>query len=218
MSLLDVRDLAFKHPGSKDWLFQELSFSIRPSEIFSLCGPNGSGKTTLLQILCGIIPQIFPGTLSGAVLLDQAPIASIPLNRLGRKINFLMQDPELQLFFPEVEQELAFAPENAALPRETILARIDALLDRFKIAHLRHSDTARLSFGERKLVALASILAVEPEILLLDEPFAGLAPDAREQVTNILRERVDAGSSLVIADHEPAGFANHVFTLRGNQA
>ncbi len=215
MSRLEVRGLAFRHPGSSGYLYRDLSFTLGPGEALSLCGPNGSGKTTLLQTLCGIIPQIFPGRLTGSVLLDGDPVAGTPLNRLGQKINLLMQDPELQLFFPEVEQELAFALENAGLPREEILARIDALLNRFGISHLRHAGTAKLSFGERKLVVFASLLAIEPDIFLLDEPFAGLAPKPRLLVTEVLRERLRCGCSLIIADHEPSELATAVFYLPG---
>lgn len=182
-------------------VIRDVSLLAKAGDIVAVRGKSGSGKTTLLNIICGVIPKMISGELTGKILLDNNPISNLTLPQTAPHISMLMQEPDNQIFFPTVEQELAFGPENLKLVPPEINRRITSVLDLLKISHLRFDLTNVLSFGQKKLVALASILTLSPRILLLDEVSAGLSDFHLTNVRQLIDRMAAEGKTIILADH-----------------
>ncbi len=202
MNLLRVNNLCFRYADQTDWLISELSLSIEKGEIIAITGDSGSGKTTLLFLLAGVIPRHRPGEIKGDINLAAADHRNNSLAQLAPHISLVMQQPDEQIFFPTVEQELAFAPENLCLPVNEIESRIQYALKILNIEDIRFSATDQLSFGQQKLVALAAIHTLQPEILLLDEISNGLASERLNDISLLIKEYAASGKAVVLADHD----------------
>lgn len=180
-NLLEIRDLAFAYCGRAPVL-DGVSLTLAPSEKLGLAGENGSGKTTLLRLVSGL-EKPARGTISyrGAALRCEADFrASRP------KLGYVLQDAREQLFFPEVIDDVAFGPLNLGKSQEEARRDATEALEMLGIGHLRDQLGVRLSGGERKLVAIASVLSMKPEALLLDEPTNALDARARARIVEIL--------------------------------
>ena len=180
-----------------------LTLSCMPGERIVLLGANGSGKSTLLKLLDALD---FPasGTISafGRPLTEAAMQDEAEAVAFRRRVGLVFQNPDVQLFCPTVFDELAFGPLQLGWPRETIRERIGQTLESFSIAHLKDRAPHRLSGGERKRVALASVLILEPDVLLLDEPTAALDPSSAAAVTDMLVRLQGSGRTVLAATHD----------------
>lgn len=203
MFLLECSDLSFKYESQQNWLFKNISLTLERGEVLLVTGPSGSGKTTFLNILCKIIPDINSGNIVGSIKIKNKDLQNYTMPQLSRELSLLWQDPDKQLIFPTVEMELAFYPENYNVAPEKIKNRINKILHDLKISELQDRDTAFLSFGEKKLVALASLLTYQPDILLMDELTAGLSERKLDLVLKKISGLTEAGTLLVIADNNP---------------
>ncbi len=178
---LEVRGLAFTYPDGSPAL-RGVDLTIRRGERVALLGPNGAGKTTLVLHLNGILrPQ------RGSVVVGGLPVAEANLREIRRRVGIVFQDPDDQLFMPTVREDVAFGPANLGLRGEELEARVRAALE--AVGMEDHADRAphHLSFGQRRRVAVATVLAMEPEILVLDEPSSNLDPAGRRELADILR-------------------------------
>lgn len=181
----------------------DITLQVHAGQRIALLGANGSGKSTLLRLLDGLY---FPD--SGALRAFGRPLDENALSQdkdayaFRRKVGLVFQNSEVQLFNPTVYDELAFGPLQLGWDKARITQRIDAMLEQFGIAHLRHRSPNRLSGGEKKRVALASVLIIEPEVLLLDEPCSGLDPLSQGNMVRFLRE--SRGRTLITATHDLA--------------
>ena len=200
MNLLEVRDISFSYRDQKN-LLSHLSFEADAGEIVAINGSSGIGKTTLLKIICQVIPTIFHGDLTGNVFINGKNIRNFSLPQLAPQISLLMQEPENQIFLPIVEQELAFGAENLCVPADEIKAKISNTLKLLQIEKIRYHDTATLSYGQKKLVAFASLIILSPQIFLLDEISAGLSKKHLEIVINVIKQLAADGKLIIIADH-----------------
>jgi energy-coupling factor transport system ATP-binding protein len=199
--MIKINDLNFNFADSPR-LFSSFNFRADPGDTVLIKGTSGSGKTTLLNIICGVIPKVIVGNISGRILINDIDLENLKLPEVAPHVSLLMQDPELQLFFPTVEQEIAFAPENLQIEPVEIESRIKRALRILQIEHLRYKETAKLSFGEKKMVALAALLALDPQIFLLDEPTAGISGKQIECIKNMIRQLADTGKIVFIAEHQ----------------
>ncbi len=202
MTLFTIDNLSFAYPGRPPCLM-DVSFSVQPGERLALLGANGSGKSTLLHLLNGLyFPTAGSITALGTVLSEEA-LERAPFGpRFRKEVGFLFQSSDAQLFCASVEEELAFAPLQLRLPRAEIAQRIDDTLGLLEIAHLRERAPQTLSSGEQKRVALASLLVVNPTVLLLDEPTAGLDPRSQSLLLEMLAALHAAGMTLITATHD----------------
>lgn len=182
--ILTLENIAFAYP-ERPALFADLHFTLREREQLGLYGPNGSGKTTLLRIIMGLeVPQ------SGRVLFHGEPVDSgEALRKLRCGIGFVMQNSEDQLFSITVLEDVAFGPLNLGLNRREARDRAMETLESMGLEKLADRSAYRLSVGEKKMVALASVLSMRPEALLLDEPSASLDDDSRKRVIELLRQQ-----------------------------
>ena len=185
-----VEKLKLKFPGDAELLFRDLSFSVAEGEKVLLLGPSGCGKSTLLQVLSGLIPQSIEVPMKADKLVTPA------------SWGYVFQDPDSQFCMPYVDEELAFVLENLSVPREEMAARIDVALRQVGLELAdSHIAIASLSGGMKQRLAIASVLALDPEVLFLDEPSAMLDPEGTEAIWEVLQE-VCRDKTVVIVEHK----------------
>ncbi len=194
--------VSFTYPGASRPALSDLSFELFPGEFVLLVGPSGAGKSTLLRCINGLVPHFSGGSLSGNIRVeDLDPVAATP-QVMSRHVGFVFQDPEAQFVMDRVEDELAFALENAAMPPVEMRVRVEETLDLLDLAPLRDRALVTLSGGERQRVAIAAALALRPAILILDEPTSQLDPKSAEDVlTALVRLNQDLGLTIILAEH-----------------
>jgi len=208
-SLLIIENLSFQYRTRPEKAIQNISFELRPGEMLLIAGSSGCGKTTLARCINGLIPRSYGGKREGKVLLYGKDVAEMQIAEVAQEVGTLLQDPERQIVASNVYNEIAFGPENLGLPREEIWERVEAAIKRLGIEYLRDRETFNLSGGEKQKVALAGLLAMNPSILLLDEPLASLDPASAYEALDVFRSLADEGKTVVLIEHrvEDAIFA-----------
>ena len=177
---LEAQQLTYRYPDGH-LAVDGVSFLATHGECVGLIGANGAGKSTLLMLLVGLLEPN-----DGCVRIGDAVLTPRTVRELRRRIGMVFQNPDDQLFMTTVGEDIAFGPRNAGLAEPEVEARVRTALERVGIAHLRDRAPVRLSGGEKHAAAIASVLAIEPDILILDEPTAGLDPRARRRVMGLL--------------------------------
>ncbi len=178
-----------------------LDLHIAPGEFVLLTGPSGCGKSTLIRCLCGLIPQAMPAAMSGRVTVNGRDTREAPLAGLGAAAGVVLQNPSTQLFNLTVDDEVAFAPRNRGLPPIEVARRVDWALEAAGIGPLRGREVRSLSGGEQQRLAIAAVLALEPRVLLLDEPASCLDVSGARQVMATLERLSAGGLTILIAEH-----------------
>jgi cobalt/nickel transport system ATP-binding protein len=191
--IVEVNDLRYTYPDGTPAL-RGLSFRIVHGESVALVGSNGAGKSTLLLHLNGCLTPA-----AGTVRIGDFPLTSKTLPHVRRTVGMVFQDPDDQLFMPLVHDDVAFGPLNLGLSPEDVEARIESALATVGAAHLRDRPSYRLSAGEKRAVAIASVLAMSPSILVMDEPTSSLDPRARRQLIQLL---AGFDHTKIIATHD----------------
>ncbi|MCW2739437.1 ABC transporter ATP-binding protein [Nocardioides sp.] len=184
--VLDVRGLAFAYPDGHQALFG-LDLHVHEGERVALLGPNGAGKTTLVLHLNGILSAESGGHGRGTVSVSGLPVVKKHLKEIRRRVGIVFQDPDDQLFLGTVRQDVAFGPANLGLQGAALDRRVMESLERVGMADFVDRPPHHLSYGQRRRVAVATVLAMEPEILVLDEPSSNLDPASRRELADILR-------------------------------
>lgn len=193
-ALIRARDLSFRHVPERP-LLEGVSFDLHAGERVGLAGANGCGKSSLLQLLIGLLPR------DGGVLelCGQPCCDEADFRPLRGRVGLMFQDADDQLFCPTVQEDIAFGPLNQGLAHAAVRRIVGDMLVRLHIVHLAERPVHQLSGGEKRLVALAGVLAMGPEVLLLDEPTTGLDADARQKVTAVLRALPQA---MLVVSHD----------------
>ncbi|MBU4176110.1 MAG: energy-coupling factor ABC transporter ATP-binding protein [Actinobacteria bacterium] len=204
VSRLSLKDVSYSYPFQDAMALSGINLETRPGEVFCIAGSNGSGKSTLAQICAGLLTPT-----SGSVLYDGKPARSgSRLLNLHRNVGLLFQSPEDQLFADTVRKDIEFGPRNQGLRGDDLAARV---IDAARLVGLPLQDTGgrspfSLSEGEKRRVALAGVLAMNPEILVLDEPFIGLDHDGREHLISALSSYVENKlATIVLVTHDLSG-------------
>ncbi|HUE97964.1 MAG TPA: ABC transporter ATP-binding protein [Anaerolineales bacterium] len=198
---LVIEDLSFQYRTRPEPAIEHISFELKPGEMLLIAGSSGCGKTTLARCINGLIPRSYRGKREGKVLLHGKDVSEMQIADMAQIVGTLLQDPERQIVASNVFNEVAFGPENLGLPRAEIIARVDQAMKRLKIEHLRDRETFNLSGGEKQKVALAGLLAMNPSILLLDEPLASLDPASAYEALDAFRSLADEGKTVVLIEH-----------------
>lgn len=180
--IVEVKDLRHVYPDGTEAL-RGVSFRITHGESVAIIGANGAGKSTLLLHLNGYL-----ATSQGAIRIGDFPLTKATLPEIRRTVGMVFQDPDDQLFMPTVFDDVAFGPLNLGLAGEEVEERVREALSRVGAEHLRDKPPYRLSGGEKKRVAIATVLAMSPDILVMDEPTSGLDPFARRQLMALLKD------------------------------
>ncbi|MFC6255101.1 ABC transporter ATP-binding protein [Secundilactobacillus hailunensis] len=222
MATIAVNHLSFSYPtedGQKPLTLNDLSATF-PSGGFSLLtGPSGSGKSTLMKIISGLYPKFSGVITAGEVRLNDTKISDIPESDRGQLVAMMFQNPNQQFAMDTVERELIFALENQQVAPDHMMARVDRALDYVEITDLRHRQLNSLSGGEKQKVALAVIIAMRADTILLDEPFASVDPVARQLLLSKLsRLQREEHKTILISDHDLEDYdqyIDHLFVLNG---
>ena len=191
--LLHVERLHHRYPDGNEAL-RGVDFELRAGERVAIVGPNGAGKSTLLRHLVGLLE---PG--SGAIYVDGLKVCPRNYAQIRRRIGYVFQDPNDQLFCPTVLEDVAFGPLHLGMPVEQVVGRVRTALARVGLTGFEQRVPQHLSAGEKRLVALATVLSYEPQILVLDEPSASLDPRNRRRLIHLLLE---LGGTQLIATHD----------------
>jgi energy-coupling factor transport system ATP-binding protein len=199
VALASVRGLSFSYPGAAPAL-RDVSLDVEPGEVVALFGPSGSGKSTLLRALAGLVPHFHGGRFAGRVEIAGRDTRTTRPADLAGTVATLFQDPEDQVVFTRVESEVAFGLENVGTPPAEIPRRAAAALKAVGAADLADRPVAELSGGELQRVCLASVLALSPQLLLLDEPTSQLDPEGAAAAIELARS---SGAAVVVSEHRP---------------
>src|SRR5215216_3243815 len=198
---LVIENLSFQYRTRPEPAIINISFELKQGEMLLIAGSSGCGKTTLARCINGLIPRSYRGKREGKVLLHGKEVAEMQIAEVAQMVGTLLQDPERQIVASNVYNEIAFGPENLGLPRDEILARVEAAMKRLGIEYLRDRETFNLSGGEKQKVALAGLLSMNPSILLLDEPLASLDPASAHDALEVFRSLADEGKTIVLIEH-----------------
>ncbi|NLY66382.1 MAG: ABC transporter ATP-binding protein [Tissierellia bacterium] len=202
MKVVEINNLYFKYKSQDEYLLKGLNLVVNKGEILAVIGESGCGKSTLLSIICGIIPHIRKGYIEGEVKLLGKEVKKTKIKDIAKKVGIVFQDPDSQIFLPAVEDEIAFGPENLMVPREEIGLRIEDALKAVSMEDYRHENPNNLSGGQKQLIALASILAMKPSILLFDEISSQLDEESKKQVKKIILNLKEKGETVVFVEHD----------------
>ncbi len=198
---LVIENLSFQYRTRPELAIQNISLELKPGEMLLIAGSSGCGKTTLARCINGLIPRSYRGKREGRVLLHGKDVAEMQIADVAQIVGTLLQDPERQIVASNVYNEIAFGPENLGLQRAEILERVEKAMKRLKIEDLRDRETFNLSGGEKQKVALAGLLAMNPSILLLDEPLASLDPASAYEALGVFRSLAEEGKTVVLIEH-----------------
>jgi energy-coupling factor transport system ATP-binding protein len=197
-----VEDLSFTYAGSGQPALRGVHLTLRAGAMIGIMGASGAGKSTLAKVLNRIIPEMEGGDLCGVVMLGGKSIADARVRDLAGEIGMVFQDFESQLFSTTVAHEVAFAMERVGMPREEILARLEPALDAVGLRGFEHRDPTTLSGGQKQRLAIASVLALRPRVVILDEPTTDLDPEGRAEVFALIHQMRGQGISLIVIEHE----------------
>jgi cobalt/nickel transport system ATP-binding protein len=210
-TIFELHEVSFAYEG-KHTALDNLELTVHSGECLVVLGANGCGKSTLLKILDGLYFPIRGSVSAFGYPLTEDALRDEDFNfSFRRRVGLVFQDPDVQLFSPSVLDEVAFAPLQLGLPREEVDRRVDAALQALRIEKLRDRAPHRLSGGEKRRVALASLLSLQPEVWLLDEPTAGLDPRSQDWLVEFILDQRAAGKTVITATHD-LGIAEQIAT------
>ena len=192
MHMIEFRNVNFSYEKGREVL-HDMSFRIEKGETVGLIGANGAGKSTIMKLLLGLLEA------DGGVFVDGTAVKKETLSEIRGKLGFVLQNSDNQMFMPTVYEDMIFGPLNYGLPREEVDRRVDEVLERLGLEYLKDRYNHKISGGEKRMAAIATILAMEPEAILMDEPSSALDPYNRRIVINTIRE---LEQTKLIASHD----------------
>jgi len=212
-----IEDVTYSYP-TRENVLKHISFKVKRGEVLGIIGPNGAGKTTLCLSLNGIVPQFFGGRMSGKVIVAGMDTFEHTIAELSTKVGIVFQDPLDQLsgVATTLEEEVAFGLAMLGFPKEEIDERVVEAIETVGLKGLEGRSPYELSGGQQQRLAIATVLAVKPEILVLDEPTAQLDPIGKFEVFETIKELAAGGQTIIVAEHEIeelATFADEIIAL-----
>jgi energy-coupling factor transporter ATP-binding protein EcfA2 len=211
--------VTYQYPLTKEAAIKDMSFEIEKGKFYGVLGANGSGKTTLCALIRGFAPGFYKGTLEGQVLINGKPVSTYKQGELSLQIGYVFQNPFNQISGVKdtVFEEVAYGLENFGVPVEQIEKRVVAIMEKTDILHLAEKNPFDLSGGQQQRVALASIMVLEPDILVIDEPTSQLDPEGTESVFQIIDAMKKEKKTIVLVEHKVdlmAEYADEVLVLK----
>lgn len=218
MARITTQHLKYKYPLTDKLALNDISFTIEPGEFIGIIGRNNAGKSTLCQALVGIIPNFYKGAYGGKIYLDDLEVAASPISNVCQKAGIVFQNPFNQVTGSKltVYEEISFGLENMGIPREEMIKRIDYSLELLDIARLKDRNPFDLSGGQMQRMAIASIIAMKPEIIILDEPTSQLDPQGSEEVFQAVQKLSHEGITILMVEHKMekiAAYSNRVMLM-----
>ena len=199
---IQIQGLTYTYPNSASPVLEDLDLEIKEGKFTAIMGRTGAGKTTLAMVSNGIIPQLMEGTLTGKVISGGLDLSKFRIQTITKNVGLVMQDPETQIFGRTVEEDVAFGPRNYLIPRDEIFERIKLALERVRLEGYDKRLTSQLSGGEKQRLAIAGVLAMNPSIIVLDEPTSELDPLGREEIYATIQSlQKEQNMTIVAVEH-----------------
>ncbi len=221
MAIIEAEDLTYTYPFAEKSAFKNLSLRIEKGEFVLLTGPSGCGKTTLCRCLNGLIPHFYGGRLEGKLTVAGLKTTEHTIYEIAKHVGLIFQNPENQLFALTVEKDVAFGLENLGLPREEIRKRVDWALKITGTYDLKYRAPFELSGGQQQRVAIASVLAMQPEIIVLDEPTSFLDPQSAKNILEVIHQlNRDLDITIILVEHRldlASRYADRVIVMKDGQ-
>lgn len=219
MALIEVEELRYRYPGRDDLALDHVSFSVEEGELIGIVGSNLSGKSTLCSALVGLVPHFYKGAYGGSVSVAGMNVREHTVGEISRKVGLVFENPFTQITGSKltVYEEVAFGLEHSGVSREEMIPRIDYALELLGLSEFRDRMPFALSGGQMQRLAIASVLAMRPKILVLDEPTSQLDPAGTSEVFNAIGELRKEGITVLIAEHKVeriAAAADRVIALQ----
>lgn len=217
MNIVEIKDLCFGYEREHLTL-KNLSMTIEQGKLTAILGCNGAGKSTLFLNLNGVLT---PSSGEIRIAGKRLEYHKKSLLEMRKNVGIVFQDPDDQLFSADVYRDISFGPLNLGLPEEAVKMRVEQAMERTGISHLRERPTHALSYGQKKRVAIAGVLAMEPQVIILDEPTAGLDPKGVAEIMELLDDlKSDKGITIILATHDidiVPDYADYVYVMRDGQ-
>ncbi len=217
MAIIEIKDLVYSYPGATKPSIDGVSLKIEKGEFVLITGPSGCGKTSLCRCFNGLIPHFYQGELKGQITVADQDITSKQTFDMAKHVGLVFQNPENQLFALSVEKDVAFGLENLGMSREEMRKRVDWALNLTGIYDLRERSPHEVSGGQQQRVAIASVLAMQPEIIVLDEPTSFLDPLSAEKIFEVIYNlNQEQGITVVLVEHRldlTAKYTNHLVVM-----
>ena len=204
MCYFKLKDVSYKYPLEDREILKNINLDIKKGEFWAVIGKNGSGKTTLCNVLRRFVPDFYKGELKGKITLEGKELKDYSAKEIVQKVGFVFQNPFTQISGVKetVFEEIAFGLENLALDAEYIRKRVEETLKLLRIEELRDKNPYELSGGQGQKVALASIIAMDPEIMVIDEPTSQLDPKGTEEIFEIIDILKKEGKTIILVEHK----------------
>ena len=217
MAIIETKNLTYTYPGGTKPSISGISIKVEKGEFVLITGPSGCGKTTLCRCFNGLIPHFYQGELKGEISVAEMDTTKHQTHAMAKHVGLVFQNPENQLFALSIEKDVAFGLENLGAPREEIRKRGDWALKQTDIYDLRERSPHEVSGGQQQRVAIAAVLAMQPEIIVLDEPTSFLDPLSAEKIFEVIRElNKKLGITVVLVEHRldlTAKYADHIIIM-----
>jgi energy-coupling factor transporter ATPase len=223
MAIIETKNLTYTYPGAEKPSICDVSINVKKGEFVLITGPSGCGKTTLCRCFNGLVPHFYQGELKGEIKVADIDTLNHHTYEMAKHVGLVFQNPENQLFALSVEKDVAFGLENMGVPREEIRKKVDWALNLTGIYDLRERSPHEISGGQQQRVALASVLAMDPEIIVLDEPTSFLDPLSAEKIFDVIYElNQKQGITVILVEHRldlTAKYTDHLIVMdRGTVA
>jgi energy-coupling factor transporter ATP-binding protein EcfA2 len=217
MAVIETKGLTYTYPGGSKQSITDVSMKIEKGEFALITGPSGCGKTTLCRCFNGLIPHFYQGEMKGETTVAGMNISEHPIYELAKHVGLVFQNPENQLFALSVEKDVAFGLENLGTKRETMREKVDWALELTRICDLRERAPYELSGGQQQRVAIASVLAMQPEVMVLDEPTSFLDPLSARRIFEVIHQlNKTLGITVILVEHRldlTAKYTNHIIVM-----
>ena len=222
MGYIDLKNVTYTYPLAEEPSIRNMSFSLEKGKFYAIVGANGSGKTTLCNILRGFIPEFFQGELEGEVVLDGVSMSEYSLGELASRIGYVFQNPFNQITGARdnVYEEIAYGLENLGIDVDIIRKTVEDVMEVTNTSYLADKNPFELSGGQQQRVALASVLALQPDIFVIDEPTSQLDPKETERVFDIIDKMKKMGKTIILVEHKIeliADYADEILVLENGE-
>jgi energy-coupling factor transporter ATP-binding protein EcfA2 len=217
MAVIETRNLSYTYPSAAKPSISDVSIKVEKGEFVLITGPSGCGKTTLCRTFNGLIPHFYQGELKGEITVAGLDATKHPTYEMAKYVGLVFQNPENQLFALSVEKDVAFGLENLGTAREDMRKRVDWALNLTGIYDLRDRSPHEMSGGQQQRVAIAAVLAMQPEIIVLDEPTSFLDPLSAEKIFEVIHDfNKKLGITVILVEHRldlTAKYADHIIIM-----
>ncbi|AGX43140.1 energy-coupling factor ABC transporter ATP-binding protein [Clostridium saccharobutylicum] len=204
MAKIMVEHLKYRYPQTDKLVLNDISFTIEPGEFIGIVGKNNSGKSTLCQAFVGLVPTFYKGAYGGKVFIDDMEVSKSDISEVCKKVGIVFQNPFNQVTGSKmsVYEEIAFGLENMGIPRGEMIERIDEAMELLDISKYKDRNSFDLSGGQMQRMAIASIIAMRPEVIILDEPTSQLDPQGSEEVFQAVQALSKKGITIIMVEHK----------------